>query len=190
VQDCFRTNNEDPNDMIFNKEALSEAQSCALIQKSDIDLVDTNTKAADPGKFRDERKWPKWNKAFTNYLSVIPGVSGIPLSYVIRDDEEPDEDGMYLSFNERMIARAPHTGQYYKVDSRRVHNLLTGFLYSESTETWICSLSRFQDGRHDILALRRHYAGEGNSTRRIADAKRIQTSRFYKTERALPFNFS
>jgi hypothetical protein len=69
-------------------------------------LVDTNTKAANPGKFRDESKWPELNKAFTNYLSVIPGVSGIPLSYVIRDDEEPDEDGMYLSFNERMISGA------------------------------------------------------------------------------------
>jgi hypothetical protein len=95
VQDCFCTNDH-PNDMIFNEEALAEAQSCALIHKSDIDLVDTNTKAAD---VRDEHKWPKWNKAFTNYLSVIPGISGIPLLYVIRDDEEPDEDGMYLSFN-------------------------------------------------------------------------------------------
>ncbi len=39
-----------------------------------------------------------------------------------------------------------------------------------------------------MIALRRHYAGEGNSTRRIADAKRIQSSFHYKTERALPFN--
>ena len=55
VQDCFRTD-DDPNEMIFNEEALAEAQSRALIRKSDIDLVDTNTKAADPGKFRDEHK--------------------------------------------------------------------------------------------------------------------------------------
>ena len=39
-----------------------------------------------------------------------------------------------------------------------------------------------------MIALRRHYAREGNSTRRIADAKRIQSSLHYKTERALPFN--
>ncbi len=39
-----------------------------------------------------------------------------------------------------------------------------------------------------MMALRRHYAGEGNSTRRIADAKKIQTTLHYKTERALPFN--
>ena len=39
-----------------------------------------------------------------------------------------------------------------------------------------------------MMALRRHYAGEGNSTRRIADAKKIQNTLHYKTERALPFN--
>jgi hypothetical protein len=39
-----------------------------------------------------------------------------------------------------------------------------------------------------MTALRRHYAGEGNSTRRIADAKRIQSTLHYKSERALPFS--
>ena len=39
-----------------------------------------------------------------------------------------------------------------------------------------------------MTALRRHYAGEGNSTHRIADAKRIQSTLHYKSERALPFN--
>jgi hypothetical protein len=39
-----------------------------------------------------------------------------------------------------------------------------------------------------MIALRRHYAGEGNSTRRIADAKRIQNLLHYKTKRTLPFN--
>jgi hypothetical protein len=65
IQKRVCTNN-DPNNIIFNEEALAEAQSCALIHKSDIDLVDMNTKAADPGKFRDEHKWPDCNKAFTN----------------------------------------------------------------------------------------------------------------------------
>jgi hypothetical protein len=67
IQDCHRTNDE-PDIENFNDEALAEAQSRALVRKSDIDLVDTNTKAADPGKFKDERKWPEWEKAFTNYL--------------------------------------------------------------------------------------------------------------------------
>ena len=187
IQDCFRCN-DDPDHTVFNEDTLAEAQSRAQIRKSDLELVDTNTKAADPGKFKDERKWPDWSKAFVNLLSVIPGVSGIPLAYVVRDDEEPDDEAEYVNFNERMIARAPHEGQYYLADSRRVHNLLTGYLHGELTENWIRNIARYQDGRRDYLALRNHYAGEGNSTRRIADAKRIQATLHYKSERALPFS--
>jgi hypothetical protein len=186
IQDCFRTNDE-PDHTMFNEQALDEAQSRAHIRKSDLDLVDTNSKVADPGKFKDERKWPEWSMAFVNYLSVIPGINGIPLAYVVRDDEEPDEEEEYVNFNERMITRAPHTGQYYLADSRRVHNLLTGFLHGELTENWIRPIARHQDGRRDMLALRNHYAGEGNTTRRIGDAKRIQNTLHYKSERALPF---
>jgi outer membrane murein-binding lipoprotein Lpp len=87
-----------------------------------------------------------------------------------------------------MVNRAPLTGQYYIADSRRVHNLLVGFLQGENTENWIRNIAKHQDGRRDMIALRRHYAGEGNSTRRIADAKRLQATLHYKTERALPFN--
>ena len=117
VQDCFCTDDY-PDYLTFNNKQLAEAQSRALIRKADIDLVDTNTKAADPGKFKEEHKWPEWSKAFMNYLSIIPGVNGIPHSYVILESE-PEDGAVYNSFNEHMIARAPHVvGQYFEVDSR------------------------------------------------------------------------
>ena len=87
VQDCHRVNNvPDHND--FNVEILYQSLSLAQIRKSDIDLLATNSKAANPEKFKDERK-PEWEKAFINYLAVIPGVSGILLSYVVREAEDP-----------------------------------------------------------------------------------------------------
>jgi hypothetical protein len=119
---------------------------------------------------------------------MIRGISRIPLVDIICDDEEPDKEAQYLTFNKQMVACAPHTWQYYQADSHRVHNLLTGFLHGELTKMWICSLSCYQDGSHDMLALHHQYAGEGNSTRQIADSKHIQTSLFYKTNHALPFN--
>jgi hypothetical protein len=185
VQDCFRSSDV-PNHEHFDDEVLFEALSLAQIRKSDVELVTTNTKAVDPGKFKDERKWPEWEKAFINYLSVVPGVSGIPLSYVVRELDVPTPGIEYPTLTERMINRAPLDGQYYIADTRRVHSLLVGFLQGENTENWIRNIARYQDGRRDMIALRRHYAGEGNSTRRIADAKRIKTTLHYKTERALP----
>ena len=110
--------------------------SLAQIRKFDNELVTSNTKAADP----------EWEKAFINYLSVIPGVNGITLSYVVPQEENPAEDIIYDRLNERMINRAPLTGQYYIADARRVHNLLLRYLQGENPKTWIRSIARFQDG--------------------------------------------
>jgi hypothetical protein len=38
----------------FSKDEPMQALVCAQICKSDLDLVDTNTKAADPSKFKDK----------------------------------------------------------------------------------------------------------------------------------------
>ena len=187
VQDCYRSNDL-PGQVPFDEQSLFGALSLSQVRKSDVELVATNAKAVDPGKFKDERKWPEWEKAFTNYLAVIPGVTCIPLSYVVREIANPEEDREYSTVTERMIARASLQGQFYEADSRRVHNLLLGFLQGENTENWIRGVARYQDGRRDMEALRRHYAGEGNSTRRIADAKQIQQSLHYKSERALSFS--
>jgi hypothetical protein len=83
---------------------------------------------------------------------------------------EPKDGAKYKTFNEKMIARAPYTGQYYLADSHHAHNLITGFLQGEKSESWIRNIARYQDGCRDIIALRNHYDGEGSSTRRISDA--------------------
>lgn len=87
-----------------------------------------------------------------------------------------------------MIAHSPHIGQYSKVDSHHVHTLLTGYLQGKLMKNWIRPIVCYQDGHHDMLALRSHYAGEGNSTCHISNAKHIQVTLHYKSEHALPFS--
>ena len=123
IQDCFYANN-DPDSVTFDEEALAKAQSHALIHKSDLNLVNTNSKVANASKFKDEHKWLKCSKAFTNYLSVIPGVNGVPLVYVVCEEEDPEDGAEYLTFTEQMIACAPLKGQYYEADSHCVHTAL------------------------------------------------------------------
>jgi hypothetical protein len=48
-----------PDHNKFSNDELAQALVCAQICKSDLNLVDTNTKVADPGKFKDKRKWPE-----------------------------------------------------------------------------------------------------------------------------------
>ena len=75
----------------FRQALLVSAQRTSL-RKTDAEQVDTISKATDPGKFKDEKKWPDWEPAFVNYLSTIPGSRGVPLSYVVREIEAPDHE--------------------------------------------------------------------------------------------------
>jgi len=176
------------DDAVTFRDTLDEAYQRADVRKIERDQSDTVSKAADPGKFKDERKWPEWEPAFANYLSTIPGVNGIPLSYVIRENENPDRTMEYPSFNERAIACAPLSGPNFQADARRVHQLLKSFLQTETAEQWIKPIARRQSGREDMIALRNHYSGEGNTSRRIAQAEGYRDSLYYKHEKSLSFS--
>ena len=103
-----------------------------------MDQVDTISKAADLGKLKDERKWPEWYPAFVNYLPTIHSVYGVPLSYVVRENEAPDHARDFVGdFTEEIIAYTPVDGPKFRVDAPKVPQLLNIFLTSESAEQWI-----------------------------------------------------
>ena len=193
VQDqdrCYRNastgNIADANEF---REIIDISIQRAALQKVEDDQVDTISKAVDPGKFKDERKWPDWEPAFMNYLSTIPGSYHVPLSYVIREQEDLDHNRDFGDdFVSEMIACAPLHGAHFRADSRHVHQLLKNFLVAETAEQWIKNLEPHADGHRDMLALREHYSGEGNASRRIATAKRMRDGLHYKNERSLAFS--
>ena len=99
--------------------ALETALRRADVRKIEKDQSDTVSKAADPGKFKDEKKWPEWESAFVNYLSTIPGINCILLSYVVCEEEVvPTVGATYGSFDKRAIACEPLSGDVFRVDAR------------------------------------------------------------------------
>ena len=98
--------------------ALDAAFYRADVSKVERDQADTVSKVADTGKFKDEQKLPEWEPSFVNYLSCILGVSGVPLSYVVRDKETPEAGVEYNSFNEQAIACCPLVGPTFQDDAR------------------------------------------------------------------------
>ena len=42
-----------------------------------------------PRKFTAEVDWRDWEPTFVNYLKLIPGITGIPLAYVVRRNAAP-----------------------------------------------------------------------------------------------------
>ena len=139
--------------------------------------------------FKDEKKWPDWEPSFVNYLSMIPSVRGVPLSYVVRENDAPNHETDFGNdFTACSIACAPLDDSSFRADARKVHQLLINFLVAESAEQWIKDLTPCVNGRRDMEALCNHYGGEGNASRRIVMAEKLRESLHYKSERSLPFS--
>ena len=126
-------------------------------------------------------------KKFDNYLSTIPGVDGVPLSYVIRVLDTPAPNTTFTSFVEDTVATASLTCTYFEADRDTVHQLIVSFTAGENSENWVKKVKRYRDGRRTMQALRDHFSGEGNVTRRIAEAERLRDTLVYKNERNLTF---
>ena len=106
-------------------------------------------------QLESRHQWKRWSRELEDTLSSVIGVSGVPLSYVIRDIATPTLLG-FSSWEEKVIGATPITGREFKQDSKTVHNMILKNL-SENSEayTYIETTIGDQDGRVDILALRR-----------------------------------
>ena len=142
-----------------------------VCQKPDAKQLDTISKEADPGKFKDEKKWSDWEPAFVNHLSTIPSAKGVPLSYVVRENDAPNHESDFGNdFTTHSIACTPLDDASFRAYAIKVDQLLMNFLLAESVEQWIKDLTPCVNGRRDMEALHYHNGGEGNASRRIATA--------------------
>ena len=167
--------------------ALDTAKRRQEIRLEEMANSDQVMREASPGPLVSEAKWTEWEPAFENFLSSGFGADGVPLSYVIREQEFPDPDATYNDFTEQAIACAPLFGPAFDADKRRVHQYIVSFTKGQLSEDWIKGGKKKKNGRDDMIKLRDHFKGEGNSSRRIAVAERLRDSLHYKNERSLSF---
>lgn len=177
----------DGSDAVAFNEELDTAARRQEVRLVQIENSDSVMKEASPGMLKSEAMWNEWEPAFENYLSSAYGVDGVPLNYVIRDDEAPDHVTLFTDFTDKCIACAPMTGPAYEADKRQVHQYVVSFTHGELSEDWIKPVKRQKNGREDMLRLRAHFAGEGNASRRIAVAERLRETLHYRNERSLAF---
>lgn len=149
--------------------------------------VKTSAEAASPGPLESERKWKAWEEKFINYTRAHIGANGIPLSYVIREEDAPRNGATYTDFISQTIECAPLRGEYYDADRLTVFNMIVSFTTGQPSGDWIKNTMRYSDGRRSMRALRDHFAGEGNASRNKADADRLYEGLHYKSERAMAF---
>ena len=125
VQDFQKTGTE-PNlagltEATFLEE-IKESARREEIRLVESETMDTRSKNAEPGKLKGEKGYLEWEAKFENQLSVLQGVNGIPLVYVIREKAVPDDEEEFENFQAECIARAPLDGPAFEADSRQVRN--------------------------------------------------------------------
>jgi hypothetical protein len=171
-------------------EFLEELQTSIdreAIRVESTDSIEARSKAASPGRLKDERNWDKWEQGLILMLSILRGVNGVPLSYVIRE-EEHKAGTTYNSFLDESIAKVSLHGPQFEADSRTVHQIIETLTSGENATHWLKELKSKNDGRKDMVALRSHYRGAGNQSRRISNAQGLHATLHYKTERAMKFS--
>ena len=168
--------------------ALAVSEERARARDADKDTAEARAKEASPGKLTSEKDWEKWETRLVNQLSILHGVLGVPLVYVIREeDHDPDQDRVFGTFTEECIAKCPLVGPSFEADARTVHQLIESYTTGENSEVWVKRLRQRHNGRMDMAALRAHYRGEGNQSRRISDAETLRDTLCYRGESTMPF---
>jgi hypothetical protein len=177
---------ENLNEDSFKNE-LRIALTRATTRKTLSEQTKTTAEAASPGPLESERTWKQWEEKFTNYTRSHIGTHGIPLSYVIREEDNPDDANEYSDFITKTIACAPLSGEFYIADRLTVFNMIVAFTTGQTSSAWIKHTLKSSNGRLSMKALRDHFTGEGNATRNIAEADRLKDSLHYNNERSMTF---
>jgi hypothetical protein len=186
VQDCNHIGMDyDIEDI--TPEGLVEHSSRATVRKSISDHKKTHAETPSLGQLKDEKNWVPWHNQLKVFLGGLLGVTGVPLSYMIRKQEEPDFETEFDSFLDMQAARVPLEGPAFQADARKVHNHIMSFVGGLHAEHWIKGLKHFHNGRCDVLALRDHYQGAGNVSQQIARAENIHETAHYRSEKMLSF---
>ena len=172
-----------------HKALLGSVLDRSALRNVESDQAETIRKAAYPGKFKDERTWPDWEVKFENYLSTIPGVNGVPLSFVVRYQEAPDRTTYFQGeYIHDIIACAPLSFTHLQSDTSKLHQLLKNYLGDYMDEQWIRSIEKCANGRDKFDALCHPYSGDHNVSHRIATVERLWKILHYKSERAMSFS--
>ena len=82
-------------------------------------------------KLKTQAQWEKFSEELEATLSMIIGVCGAPLSYVIRTDEEPNFS-FDISYDEAVTQAVLLDGDEFCLDARTVHQLVISNVVEDS----------------------------------------------------------
>ena len=167
--------------------ALEEAHD-REVRRVDQKKIGENLLSADfQIKLKGSTQWIRWRDELTSVLGSIIGATGVPLTYVIRENGARQPNG-HPDWETKVIHCAALTGMNFRHDAKTVHQIILKNISEESDAyTYIKPFLRHEDGRRDIVALRGRYENVSSLETRVNEAKQLFDSLQYRNERHMPF---
>ena len=126
------------------------------------------------------KNWRSFRDAFQELLSRQIGSYGIPLSYIIRVNDEPlDYDAEYSALSDKLIACTLHQGTKFVSDNKLTFSLLSTHLKDSEAESTVKRFNRSRNGRACWAALKIHFESESyKSTMKTIAIANIRASEY------------
>jgi hypothetical protein len=118
-----------------------------------------------PDDFKQNTKWRDFRESFLTFMQCTKGRCDFPLSYILREDEQPPADAEFDSQEAFEEAIVPFGGNYFDEDNRIVFDALKSRLINGPAWTWIQDFENKRDGRGAWKALQAHYEGVSGQIR-------------------------
>ena len=138
------------------------------------------------------RNWPATIEAIEEYLRGCLGSSGIPLSYVIRDNTDipaADPPNGYPSLQDELVARAPintpggNRTRQFRNDNIKVWEKISNITRDHECWTYVRPAQQARDGRAAFFGLKQHYLGANSVDNQAARAESKLNSLTYTAEK-------
>jgi hypothetical protein len=135
----------------------------------------------DPPKLASMTAWPTWVELFTTYLAQHRSVvAGMPLAYVIRDNDEVAPDDLarndWDSVDDDLVATSILEGDTFSRDNKRVFDILKPFVMEGPGWPFVQPCNRKRDGRAAFKALKSQAEGRSAIATRKARAYAMVTT--------------
>ena len=191
VQDMFRAEQTPTFPASTDRASFIRSLNESLVRdrnrKSQKKVGESYHNAEFNTKLKSQGHFEKFEEELQSTLSNIIGSKGVPLTYVIRENNDPQYDGD-IPYEDNIIKAVVMSGESYKNDARLVHQIILRNVSEESNAyTYIKPLLRYRDGRRDFIALKERYSSEASKQATINAAKQTLETLRYKSERSFTF---
>ena len=174
----------DPNPAHFDEHAVTRFLN-RLTELEEIERAKKDgDELKDPPKLASMTAWPTWVELFTTYLAQHRSVvAGMPLVYVIRDNDDVIPDDLarndWDSVDDDLVATSSLEGETFSRDSKRVFDILKPFVMEGPGWPFVQPFNRKRDGRAAFKALKSQAEGRSAIATRKAKAYALVTTAIF-----------